>query len=49
MRLLELYDNFGLQYRYGYISNMVTDKNDKKVTIPKTKLTVPVTEPILVM
>ena len=44
MRLLELYDDFGLQYRYGYISDMVTDRNEKKVTILKTKLTVPVTE-----
>ncbi len=49
MQLLELYDDFGLQYRYGYISDMVTNLNDKKITIPKTKLTVPVTEPILVM
>jgi hypothetical protein len=49
MQLLELYDDFDLQYRYGYISDMVTVQNDKKVTIPETKLTVPVTEPIPVL
>ncbi len=29
MWLLESYDDFGLQYRYGYISDMVTDNNEK--------------------
>jgi hypothetical protein len=38
MRLLELYDDFGLQYRYGYISDMVTDQNDKKTYNTENKI-----------
>jgi hypothetical protein len=49
IRLPELYNDFWTAIPVRLNFDKISDVNKKKITIPETRITVPVTEPIPVM